>query len=290
MFQRSSFVLGFLVLTLAMFPLGCSKSEGEAPAGVAENAENGQLDAAQQDAQAGQAPAGAPAANPVAPSGSRPSGGTASAPANRPSTQPSQAASSSTATGWGDQPVEATQTQPAAPVIQTYTLPAGSPVRIRTTSTMASSKIDTGATFVASLAEPLQVDGRIIAERGANVSGRVVNSDPGGRIKGRALLQVAITGVQLVNGERANLTVGAFEQEADSAVKRDAAKVAIGSGVGAAIGAIAGGGKGAAIGAGVGAGAGTGAVLATRGNDAVIPAETVITFNTQAPVSVDLPR
>jgi hypothetical protein len=62
--------------------------------------------------------------------------------------------------------------------------------------------------------------------------------------------------------------------------------VGIGAGVGAAIGAIAGGGKGAAIGAGAGGAAGTGTVLATRGDPAVLPSESLITFKLQAPVTV----
>jgi hypothetical protein len=63
-------------------------------------------------------------------------------------------------------------------------------------------------------------------------------------------------------------------------------KIGIGAGIGAAIGAIAGGGKGAAIGAGAGGGAGTGLVLATRGDPAVIPGESQLTFRLQGPITV----
>ena len=59
-----------------------------------------------------------------------------------------------------------------------------------------------------------------------------------------------------------------------------------GPGSAPAISARAGGGKGAAIGAGVGAGAGVGTNLATRGESAVIPAETLIEFKLVAPVTV----
>ena len=51
-------------------------------------------------------------------------------------------------------------------------------------------------------------------------------------------------------------------------------------------GAIVGGKKGAGIGAATGAGAGTGVVLATRGDPAVYPSETVITFKLRAPITV----
>jgi hypothetical protein len=159
---------------------------------------------------------------------------------------------------------------------------------VRTTSTLSTKSVEQGAAFAGSLAEPIEVDGTVIAARGANVTGRVVTSDDGGRIKGKAFIEIALTSLQLVNGETVAVETAPFGQEAKSSTKKDAAKVGIASGVGAAIGAIAGGGKGAAIGAGVGAGAGTGAVLATKGEAAVIPAESVISFRTQSPISVKL--
>jgi hypothetical protein len=172
--------------------------------------------------------------------------------------------------------------------MKTYTLPSGSNIRVQTTSTLSTKTVQQGATFAGSLADPITVDGTVIAERGANVVGRVVQVDDGGRVKGKAFMEVALTSIQLVNGESVSVQTAPFSQEAKSATGKDAAKVGIASGIGAAIGAIAGGGKGAAIGAGVGAGAGTGAVLATKGEAAVIPAESVINFRTQSPISVKL--
>jgi hypothetical protein len=58
------------------------------------------------------------------------------------------------------------------------------------------------------------------------------------------------------------------------------------AGIGAAIGAIAGGGKGAAIGAGIGGAAGAGTVLATRGEQAELAAETRLSFRLKNPVTV----
>ncbi len=284
MVRTRIFLPGILTIALTVFMAACSRSEAP-PATEAETAAAG--DAAAPEAPP---PEGTPTAAAAVPANTaaatnRPAQ-TPRPTTNRPAAQ-TPAASSSSASGWGDTPAVATT--PAAPVLRTYTLPAGSNIRVRTTSTISSKNLNTGDTFAASLAEALEVDGRVIAERGANVSGRIVNSDPGGRVKGKATIQVALTGLQLANGDSVNLSTNSFEQEADSSVKKDAAKVAIGSGIGAAIGAIAGGGKGAAIGAGVGAGAGTGTVLATRGNDAVIPAESLITFSTRSPISAELP-
>src|SRR5205085_10645665 len=60
--------------------------------------------------------------------------------------------------------------------------------------------------------------------------------------------------------------------------KSNVTKIGGGAAAGALIGALAGGGKGAAIGAGVGAGAGTGVAYATGKQQAVFPAESLVSF------------
>jgi hypothetical protein len=59
--------------------------------------------------------------------------------------------------------------------------------------------------------------------------------------------------------------------------------------LGTIIGAIAGGGKGAAIGAAAGAAAGAGGQIATRGRDVRVPAESVVTFQLQSPLVINIP-
>lgn len=279
------------VSLLALLLVGCAKE-----ANTEADAEKGE--AVEQAAADQNVPVGEPEAGSAAAAAAQPGGSTARQQPRaatgsnaRPSTGGASSAgeAASTASGWGDKPATAAQpAAPPAPVTRTYTLPAGATMRVRTTSTLSSKTATSGGTFAASLVEPLEVDGRVIAEKGANVTGRIVTSDPGGRVKGKASLEVEVTGVELVNGQMANVETSSYGQLAESSTKKDAAKVAIGSGIGAAIGAIAGGGKGAAIGAGVGAGAGTGAVLATRGDDAVIPAEALINFTTRTPISIKL--
>ena len=58
--------------------------------------------------------------------------------------------------------------------------------------------------------------------------------------------------------------------------------------LGAVIGAIAGGGKGAAIGAVAGAGAGAGAQTITQGKEVHVPAESVLRFRLDRPLSLRL--
>jgi outer membrane lipoprotein SlyB len=68
--------------------------------------------------------------------------------------------------------------------------------------------------------------------------------------------------------------------------KRTAEAIGGGAALGTIIGAIAGGGKGAAIGVLVGAAAGAGAQVLTRGRDVQVPAETVLEFRLDKPVSL----
>ena len=173
-----------------------------------------------------------------------------------------------------------------APTPRTFTIAAGTPIAIYTAKTLSTKTDKDGERFVASLARPIVDDDWVIAKKGALIEGVVVNSDPGGKVKGRASMTVRLSSLQLADGRTIDLSTSSYTKEAKGTKKKDAAKIGIGAGVGAAIGAIAGGGKGAAIGAGAGGGAGTGYVLATRGDPAVIPSESQLTFKLTAPVTV----
>jgi hypothetical protein len=173
---------------------------------------------------------------------------------------------------------------PAPPRV--FTIRSGAQISIFTAKELSTKTVKDGDLFTASLARPI-VDGDwVIAKRGATVQGVVVNSDPGGRVKGRASMTVKLRSLQLADGRTVDLSTSSYTKEAKGTKKKDAMKIGIGAGIGAAIGAIAGGGKGAAIGAGAGGGAGTGLVLATRGDPAVIPSESQLTFRLKGPITV----
>ncbi len=175
---------------------------------------------------------------------------------------------------------------PAPPPPNQVTIPAGSKISVRLGQTLSTEQAKVGDSFVATLDQPLVVEGFVLAERGARVTGKITASDPGGKVKGVSLLGLELTSFRTADGQTVEIKTVEFRKEAASSTKDDAAKVAVGAGVGAAIGAIFGGGKGAAIGAGSGAAAGTGVVLATRGKAANLPAETRLTFQFQSPVTV----
>ncbi len=175
---------------------------------------------------------------------------------------------------------------PPPPKILSITLAEGTPILVRTTTEISTKVAVTGDSFEASLEEPLEQGTTVIAPKGARVTGIVAHSDKGGRVKRQAQLEVRLHSIVADDGQVIEVNTNTLGMSAKKSTKKDALKVGIASGVGAAIGAIAGGGKGAAIGAGAGAGAGTGAVLLTRGNAAVLPSESVLSFDLSAPVTV----
>ena len=165
-------------------------------------------------------------------------------------------------------------------------VPAGTLLSARLGEGLTTERNQVGDTFTATLDQALVVDGFVIAERGARMKGKVVESVPAGRVKGLAQLGVELTELRTADGQQVVLTTEAFHKSGTPSKKEDAAKVGAGAGIGAAIGAIAGGGKGAAIGAVIGGASGAGTVLATRGKEAELPVETRISFKLRDAVNI----
>ena len=256
------------VLTVAAAQMGCQQAstpaEEESTTGTLKEPET----SAPSAAPSAQTPAARSQAPPPKASTSRPS---AAARPPAPASQPAPATAAS---------------QPAAPPPRTATLAAGTPLKVRTTTMLSTKSHKAGDTFAATLEEPLVQGDWVIAMKGATVEGRVVESDPGGRVRGVASLAIALDHLKTADGQTVDISTKPVTIEAQSTKTKDATKVAIGTGIGAAIGAIAGGKKGAAIGAGTGAGAGTAVVLGTRGDAAEIASETALNFELGAPVTV----
>jgi hypothetical protein len=172
------------------------------------------------------------------------------------------------------------------PQQQLVTVPEGAEIVIRLINTLSTNRNLPGDSFEATLEQPLHVDGWLVAPKGSRVEGRVLESKPAGRVKGVAELSFDLVRLTTADGQKVDISTSAFGQTADKSRGGDLKKIGWGAGIGAVIGAIAGGGKGAAIGAGAGAGAGAGTVLATRGNTAVVPTETRLTFRLSQPLEV----
>lgn len=190
----------------------------------------------------------------------------------------------------GPQPVGGIQENPAppaaAPQPHVVTLAAGTSLFIRLGETLSSEHNYTGDTFRATLDQPIILDGFIIADRGSKVLGQIATAERAGRVRGVAELNLSLTEINTTDGQQVWIATDSFDKRGTTSKGKDAAKIAGGAALGAIIGALGGGGKGAAIGAGAGGAAGTGAVLATRGNAAVIPAETRMQFRLTSPVTI----
>jgi hypothetical protein len=183
-------------------------------------------------------------------------------------------------------PPAAAPSIPEPPQPRSVTIASGTLVTVRLGETISTERSRQGDSFIATLDEPLVVDGLVIAEKGARANGRVVDTVEAGRVKGLAHLSLELASLMLSDGQKVELRTARFEKEGPSSKTEDAQKVGIGAAIGAAIGAIAGGGKGAAIGAASGGAAGGGVVAATRGKPAVLPAETKISFRVEQPVTI----
>jgi hypothetical protein len=153
------------------------------------------------------------------------------------------------------------------------TIPAGTKVSVRLNSELNSGTNHAGDTFEGVLESPIVVGGKTIAERGAAVRGKVTSAKDSGRIHKPGYLSLRLTSVNGIG-----VTTAPVGRRGKSHTKSNATKIGGGAAAGAVIGALAGGGKGAAIGAGVGAGAGTGVAYATGKQQAVFPAESMVTF------------
>jgi hypothetical protein len=173
-----------------------------------------------------------------------------------------------------------------APQPNTVTLPSGTPVAVRLLEALSTKKNRSGDEFAATLDQPLEVDGFVIAERGARVEGKIVEAEEAGRVKGLARMTLELTAITTSDGQKVPIRTARFEKIGPESKRQDAEKVGIGAVLGTIIGAAAGGGKGAGIGAAAGGAAGAGTVAATRGKPAELPTETRITFRTDQPVTI----
>jgi hypothetical protein len=172
----------------------------------------------------------------------------------------------------------------------TITVRPGTYITVRVDQWLSSDKNQQGDSFFASLAEPLVVDGVVVAQRGQTVSGRITEAHKAGRVDGNSHLGIELTGLTLVDGQQVGIRSEVVTHNGQSSVGRDVAAVGTTTAIGAIIGAGAADGRGAAIGAGAGAAAGLIGVLLTRGKATVIYPESLLTFQLEAPVPISTDR
>jgi hypothetical protein len=186
-------------------------------------------------------------------------------------------------------PAPAAPPRPPKPVARTVSVDSGTSLPVRITEALDSNTTQRGQVIHGTLAADIITDNMIAIPRGTPVTGRVTDAKDAAHFSGSSLLSVELTSVQL-NGQSIPVSTTAFSQQGKGRGKNTAVKAGGGAALGAIIGALAGGGKGAAIGAASGGGLGAGVNAVTRGEQVKIPAETLINFKLQSPVSVTTSR
>ena len=200
-------------------------------------------------------------------------------------------------------PLQATQASPqpesAAPVMQiaasspnisasSVTLPAETPITIRTATEIDTDRNRVGDAFDAIVDEAVVYGDRTVVPRGAGVKGRIAYAKESGKLAGQSQLILELTNI-VVNGKSYKIRTSDYSEVGSSRGKKTAATVGGMAALGTIIGAIAGGGKGAAVGAASGASVGTGVQVLTKGQVLKVPAETILEFKLNSPLTVDAP-
>ena len=180
-------------------------------------------------------------------------------------------------------------------------LPAGTAVKIKLETTLATFSSKQGDVFSGRVTEPVSLAGKTIIPIGATVQGTVGRVAEPRRAQGRPTIALFPNTVILPDGSRYSLNAtvvdtslgngtevtseGAFKGKARD--HNDNVELAAGTGGAGLIGALAGGGKGFLVGAAIGAGATTIHWL-TKHHSAILPAGTELVMELNRPMEMSV--
>ena len=177
------------------------------------------------------------------------------------------------------------QTNASAKDDKQVTVPAGTRILIRMIDSVDSREQPAGHRFTASLETNLQVGNVVVAPRGSTIYGRLASASSAGRMAGSSELTLEMTDL-VIDGTAYPLITSTYEIKGSGKGSNTAKDVIGGTGLGALIGGLAGGGKGAGIGALAGAAGGTAIAASRRGQQLLIPSESLLEFWLEQPVTV----
>jgi hypothetical protein len=206
--------------------------------------------------------------------------------ARPPAVTDNTAANENSAPAPAAQAAPAPQPPPPAPP-RKVTVPSGTSMAIRLLDPIDSEKAQPGQTFRATLDAPLPSDGDLAVPSGYDVKGHVVDVKSAGKFAGQSLLVLQLDSIS-VGGRLYGIEADPYRRQGKNRSTNTAEKVGAGAVIGAIIGGIAGGGKGAGIGAAAGGGVGGGVQAAGKGQQIVLPSETVLSFTLRSPLTVTL--
>jgi hypothetical protein len=172
------------------------------------------------------------------------------------------------------------------------TLASGTELTVRTAEDIDSSTAVVSQTFSAIVARDIVgASDTVIIPAGSHAV-LVVREVSSGGTTGSPDIVLDMQSMT-VSGRRYLVSTADLKQDSGTGIgknKRTAETVGGGAALGTIIGAIAGGAKGAAIGVLVGAAGGAGVEVLNKGNDVRVPAETLLTFRLDKPVSLQAER
>jgi len=175
-----------------------------------------------------------------------------------------------------------------ANTVSDVTVPAGTPISVRTNEAVDSRNASEGQTFSAVVVDDVKgSSGEILIPKNSDAQ-LVIRKVATGGTTGSPELTLDLNSVT-VNGRNYIVSTADVNKQGNSGIgknKRTAEMVGGGAVLGTLLGAIAGGGKGAVIGAVAGAAAGGTAQVLTKGKEVKVPAETVLKFQLDQPVTL----
>jgi hypothetical protein len=83
--------------------------------------------------------------------------------------------------------------------LRPFVVPIGTVITVRLGQSVGSKISEPGQNFSATVASPVEVEGKTAIPSGASASGTVVDAKPLGRFKGGAVLQLKLTSIN-ING------------------------------------------------------------------------------------------
>lgn len=178
---------------------------------------------------------------------------------------------------------------PQSSAVSGQQLPAGTQLSIRTDEDITATPDDAGKTYQAEISQDVMgPNGQVMIPRYSPATLTVQKVNAGTMGAGSMQAALALQSIT-VNGRQYNVTSNTQTASGDRGIganKRTAEMTGGGALLGTVLGAVLGGGKGAAIGAIAGAGAGATAQVVTRGHQVKVPAETVLQFKLDQPITL----
>jgi hypothetical protein len=178
-------------------------------------------------------------------------------------------------------------------------LPAGTAVKLKLQTTLATFTTKTGYPFAGRVTEAVMMNGTTVIPIGATVEGRVTRVTEPRRIAGKPTIGISPQAVVLPNGERYTLNATLVDTSLRNGTDvneegqfkgaghdgSDLKEVGVGTGGGMVIGGLVGGGKGVLIGGAIGATA-TVAHWLGKHRSAVLPAGTELVIELSHPMTL----